>query len=125
MEPVPLLDLRPQHARLRDELDLAMREVVDSCAFVLGPVVERFEQDVARYTGAHHAVGCASGTDALVLSLAALGCVSEPLGDPKTALARLEALKAEGDTDGVAEITPGCTMHAWIEKIGEMNVRVA
>jgi len=40
----------------------------------------------------------------LALALAALGCVSEPLGDPKTALARLEALKAEGDTDGVAEL---------------------
>ena len=50
-----------------------IREVVESQHFILGPVVERFEQELAEHTGADHAIGCASGTDALILALAALG----------------------------------------------------
>lgn len=73
MRPVPLLDLRLQFSPLRDEIDEAIREIVEAQAFVLGPTVERLEQDVASYVGAKHAIGCASGTDALILSLAAAG----------------------------------------------------
>ena len=73
LKPVPLLDLRAQFAPLRDEIDSAIREIVEAQAFVLGPTVEKLEQEVARYVGAKHAVGCASGTDALILSLAAAG----------------------------------------------------
>jgi dTDP-4-amino-4,6-dideoxygalactose transaminase len=73
MEPVPLLDLKAQHASLRDAVEVAVQAVVSSQVFVLGPEVERFEAAAASYLGAAHAVGCASGTDALILSLAALG----------------------------------------------------
>ena len=70
---VPLLDLKAQFEPLREEIYEAIREAVEAQAFVLGPTVERFEADVCRFTGARHAVGCASGTDALILALAALG----------------------------------------------------
>jgi dTDP-4-amino-4,6-dideoxygalactose transaminase len=70
---IPLLDLKAQFAPLRDEINAAIHEVVGSQAFVLGPVVEGFEQELARHVGVAHAVGCASGTDALILALAALG----------------------------------------------------
>lgn len=70
---VPLLDLKPQFASLRDEILDAVRRVCDSQAFILGPQVEAFERDVAAFTGSRHAIGCASGTDALILSLAGLG----------------------------------------------------
>ena len=73
MEPVPLLDLTAQHASIRDDVDRAIRRVVDGQAFVLGPEVERFEAEVAAYAGADHAIACASGTDALILALAACG----------------------------------------------------
>lgn len=73
MEPVPLLDLGAQYRRLRADLRDAIDGVVESQRFVLGPEVERFEADVAGYVGVEHAVGVASGTDALILSLAALG----------------------------------------------------
>ena len=73
MDPVPLLDLKAQFAPLREEIGRAVNEVVEAQAFILGPPVERLEEEVARYVGAEHAVGCASGTDALILSLAALG----------------------------------------------------
>ncbi len=69
---VPLLDLQPQYRALRESLDAALREVVESQRFVLGPVVESFEGEAAARLGATHAVGCASGTDALLLALRAL-----------------------------------------------------
>lgn len=70
---VPLLDLRPQYASIREEVDAAIRGVLDSQQFVLGPEVEALEAEVAAYSGAGHGVGCASGSDALLLPLMALG----------------------------------------------------
>lgn len=70
--PVPLLDLTQQYASIRTEVDKAISEVVASQRFILGPVVEQFEAGIAARTGARHAIGCASGTDALLLSLKAL-----------------------------------------------------
>lgn len=70
--PVPLLDLQAQYAAISDELDAAVLEVVRSQRFILGPAVERLEQESAAYLGAKHAIGCASGTDALLLPLKAL-----------------------------------------------------
>ena len=69
---VPLLDLRAQYAAIRDEIEPAVREVFESQQFILGPKVKEFEEEVARYCGAARAVGCASGTDALLLALMAL-----------------------------------------------------
>jgi len=73
VEPVPLLDLRAQFAPLRELVYEAIRDVVERQAFILGEPVERLEAEVADYVGAPYAVGCASGTDALILALAALG----------------------------------------------------
>jgi dTDP-4-amino-4,6-dideoxygalactose transaminase len=69
---VPLLDLGLQHRELRDELLSALARVIDSQQFVLGPEVKHFEQELAGYTGSKYAIGCASGSDALLLSLMAL-----------------------------------------------------
>ena len=69
---VPLLDLRPQHQALRQELLAAIERVVDSQQFVMGPEVKNFEDDAAAYCGVKHAIGCASGSDALLLALMAL-----------------------------------------------------
>ncbi len=74
--PVPLLDLQAQYASIRAELDTAVLDVVRSQRFILGPVLEAFEQRAAAYLGAKHAIGCASGTDALLLPLRALGLES-------------------------------------------------
>ena len=72
MKPVPLLDLKAQFAPLRDRINEAVQRVIDSQYFILGPDVEALEKDVAQYTGARFAIGCASGTDALILALAAV-----------------------------------------------------
>jgi len=69
---VPLLDLKQQHAALREELRAATERIIDSQQFVLGEEVRRLEDEIARYSQVKHAVGCASGSDALLLALMAL-----------------------------------------------------
>jgi dTDP-4-amino-4,6-dideoxygalactose transaminase len=69
---VPLLDLQAQYASLRDEMRPAIERVLESQRFVLGDEVRRLESSVAEYCQANYAVGCASGSDALLLALMAL-----------------------------------------------------
>ena len=68
-----MLDLGRQYAALREEILAAVERVCSSQHFILGEEVETFEQEVAAFLGVGHAVGCASGTDALWLALAATG----------------------------------------------------
>jgi dTDP-4-amino-4,6-dideoxygalactose transaminase len=70
---VPFLDLGAQDAAVGDEIRAAIAEVLGSRQFILGPHVEGFEAAMAAYCGVRHAIGVASGTDALLLALAALG----------------------------------------------------
>ncbi|MGH9881343.1 MAG: DegT/DnrJ/EryC1/StrS family aminotransferase [Pyrinomonadaceae bacterium] len=69
---VPLLDLRPQHEALRTELLAAVERIFDSQQFVLGPEVKNLEDEIAEYARVKEAIGCASGSDALLLALMAL-----------------------------------------------------
>lgn len=71
--PVPALDLRAQYRTIRDEIDHVIRSVVESQMFILGPEVSGLEEEIAQYCGAGHGIGCASGSDALLLPLMALG----------------------------------------------------
>ncbi len=73
LESVPLLDLRRQYARIREDVLAAIARVCDSQSFILGPEVEALEREIAALTGAACAVGCASGTEALWLALVAAG----------------------------------------------------
>jgi dTDP-4-amino-4,6-dideoxygalactose transaminase len=68
---VPLLDLKAQYATIREEIEEAIAPLLQSQHFVLGPAVQKFEEEVARFLGAKHAIGCASGGDALLLPLMA------------------------------------------------------
>jgi dTDP-4-amino-4,6-dideoxygalactose transaminase len=69
---VPLLDLRAQFQTIRGEVMAAVERVFESQHFILGPEVEAFERDAAEYCHARHAIGCGSGSDALLLALMAL-----------------------------------------------------
>ncbi len=70
---VPILDLTRQYETIKPEIDAAVAKVLASGRFILGPEVAGFEEEVAAYCHVKHAVGVASGTDALLLSLKALG----------------------------------------------------
>jgi dTDP-4-amino-4,6-dideoxygalactose transaminase len=70
---VPLLDLKAQYAAMKDEVDAAVRDVIERQQFVLGDKGKELEEQVAGYVGTEYAVGVASGTDAILLSLRALG----------------------------------------------------
>jgi dTDP-4-amino-4,6-dideoxygalactose transaminase len=70
---MPFVDLRAQFAAIRPELMAAVEAVMGRQQFIIGPEVALFEQEIAAYVGTDAAVGCASGTDALLLTLMALG----------------------------------------------------
>jgi dTDP-4-amino-4,6-dideoxygalactose transaminase len=72
VRPIPLCDLQPQYQQLKDELEAAIQRVLSSGQVILGPEVAALEREVAAYCGAGYAVGCGSGTDALLLALQAL-----------------------------------------------------
>ena len=71
--PVPLLNLKAQYATIRDEVHAAIDRVVGSQQFILGPEVEALEREVAEYSQCEFAIGVSSGTDALLVSLMAIG----------------------------------------------------
>ena len=70
---IPFIDLAAQRRRLGPAVDAAVSRVLAHCQFILGPEVRAFEEELAAFCGAKHAVTCASGTDALVLALRAFG----------------------------------------------------
>lgn len=70
---VPLLDLKPQYQAIKQEIDEVVARVITSQYFILGPELEAFEKEIGEYCTVRHAIGCANGSDALVLALMAIG----------------------------------------------------
>jgi dTDP-4-amino-4,6-dideoxygalactose transaminase len=70
---LPFIDLASQRARIADKIDLAVKKVIASGAYVMGPEVFELERQLAAFCGAKHAISCASGTDALTMVLLAQG----------------------------------------------------
>src|SRR6266699_2143251 len=91
---VPFLDLKAHHDSMREELETAIREVIDSNAFAGGPFVAKFEQEFAAFCGVANAVGVGNGTDALWLTLLGLGIRAgdEVITVPMTFMATAEAI---------------------------------
>ncbi|HEX5436355.1 MAG TPA: DegT/DnrJ/EryC1/StrS family aminotransferase [Gemmatimonadaceae bacterium] len=105
---VPLLDLRAQHARIKDDVLPAIMRVVEDQRFILGAPVEALEREVAALCHTRYAVGCASGTDALLLALRALdiGRGDEVVTTPFTFFATAGAIHNVGATPVFADIDP-------------------
>lgn len=72
-KPIAFIDLGAQRDRIRDKIDRAMATVLDHGAFIMGPEIAAFEQQLSAFTGAKHTLSCSSGTDALALPLMAWG----------------------------------------------------
>src|SRR5881396_3842028 len=96
---VPFLDLKAHHDSMREELETAIREVIDSNAFAGGPFVAKFEQEFAAFCGAANAVGVGNGTDALWLTMLGLGIGAgdEVITVPMTFMATAEAISYCGE----------------------------
>lgn len=108
MKKVPLMDIRSQYIELKEEIDRALVQVFDRSDFILGEEERRFEEEFAAYIGTDHAVGVASGTDALVLILDALGVTKgdEVITTPFTFFATAEAVMRVGATPVFVDIDP-------------------
>ena len=103
---IPILNLTPELELLRDELDRAYRQVMDHGRFIMGPEVQRFEENVADYIGVKHAIGVNSGTDALVIALraAGIGEGDEVITTSFTFFATTESIDMVGATPVFADI---------------------
>ncbi|NOZ41171.1 MAG: DegT/DnrJ/EryC1/StrS family aminotransferase [Planctomycetes bacterium] len=106
--PVPMLDVNRQNAPLLEEIEAAMAQVARSGAFVHGPACREFEAAMADYCGTQHAVGCASGSDALLLALMVLGIESgdEVIIPSFTFFATASAVSRLGAKPVFADILP-------------------
>ena len=105
---IPMVDLKGQYLTLKDEIDSALIDALSATQFILGPNVQAFEQEAAEYLGVEHAVGVASGTDALHLALAAadIGAGDEVITTPFTFIATAEAISYVGATPVFVDIDP-------------------
>lgn len=95
---VPFIDLKAQYEFIKSEIDDAIRQVIDSCGFAGGPFVEKFEKAFAKFCGCECTIGVGSGTEALWLSLLALGIGpgDEVITVPNTFIATAEAISMCG-----------------------------
>ena len=99
MNNLQMVDLKSQYLKIKPEVDAAMQEVIDTTAFINGPQVGLFANELANYLGAKHVIPCANGTDALQIAMMALGL--QP---------------------GDEVITPSFTYIATVEVVGLLNL---
>ncbi|MDO8937995.1 MAG: DegT/DnrJ/EryC1/StrS family aminotransferase [Methylicorpusculum sp.] len=105
---IPMVNLKAQYEEIRDEIEQGIAETIANCSFILGPNVQNFEKEAAEYLGVKHAVGVASGTDALHLALLAegIGAGDEVITTPFTFIATAEAICYVGATPVFVDIDP-------------------
>lgn len=105
---VPLLDLKEQNQALRPEIEAAIGRVLDSNGFILGSEVAELEKELAAYCGTQYAIGCASGSDAILLALMALdvGLGDEVITTPYSFFATVSSITRLGATPVFVDIDP-------------------
>lgn len=105
---IPMVNLKAQYAEIKDEIEQGLAKTIANCSFILGPNVQAFEQECADYLGVKHAIGVASGTDALHLALLAegIGAGDEVITTAFTFIATAEAIKYVGAKPVFVDIDP-------------------
>lgn len=108
MEKIQLVDLKAQYLGIQEEVNSSIRRVIEEGAFILGKYVKEFEEAFASFCRAKHAVGVASGTDAITLALKAMGIGPghEVITAPNSAAPTAEAIGLAGAKVVFADIDP-------------------
>jgi dTDP-4-amino-4,6-dideoxygalactose transaminase len=105
---IQMCDLKRQYQRIKDEVDAAIQEVIDSSAFIKGKEVGLFQDELASYLNVKHVIGCANGTDALQIALMALGLKpgDEVITPDFTFIATVEVVALLGLTPILVDVDP-------------------
>jgi UDP-2-acetamido-2-deoxy-ribo-hexuluronate aminotransferase len=103
---IQMVDLKNQYLKIKDEIDSAIRNVIDSSQFIMGSIVHEFETNAAKYLGCKYAIGCGSGTDALQIAMMAaeIGPGDEIITTPFTFVATTETIALLGAVPVYADI---------------------
>jgi len=105
---IPLVDLKANYLSIKNEIDSAIQDVLNSSSFIMGPLVKRFEENFARFCQVKHAVGCANGTAAIHLALlvARVKKGDEVLTVPNTFIATTECISYVGGKIKFVDVQP-------------------
>ncbi len=108
MKKINMVDLKGQYDKIKEEIDQAILKVVESTAFINGPEVKNFQQDLEKYLGVKHVIPCANGTDALQVSMMALGLKpgDEVIAPSFTFVATAEVIALLGLTPVLVDVDP-------------------
>ena len=105
---IAMVDLKGQYRKIKEEIDSEISKVIDSTAFINGPMVKEFQTNLAEYMGCKHVVTCGNGTDALQISMMALGLQpgDEVVTTPFTFIATVEVVALLGLTPVFVDVRP-------------------
>jgi dTDP-4-amino-4,6-dideoxygalactose transaminase len=108
MRKISMVDLKAQYEKIRPEIDNAISEVINSTSFINGPAVKEFQTALEKYLGAKHVIPCANGTDALQISMMALGLKpgDEVIAPDFTFIATAEVIALLGLTPVLVDVDP-------------------
>jgi len=109
MKKIQMVDLRSQYNHIKPEIDKGIQDVIDSCAFINGPAVKNFQENLEKYLGIKHVIPCANGTDALQVSMMALGLQpgDEVITTSFTFIATAEVIALLKLTPVLVDVDPG------------------
>jgi len=108
MQKISMVDLKAQYEKIKPEIDNAINEVINSTSFINGPAVKEFQTDLEKYLGVKHVIPCANGTDALQISMMALGLKSgdEVIAPDFTFIATAEVIAILGLVPVLVDVDP-------------------
>lgn len=108
MQKIQMVDLRGQYLKIKEEIDSAIQQVINSSAFINGPQVNEFTTNLAEYLNVKHVIGCANGTDALQIALMALDLQpgDEVISPDFTFISSVEVISLLGFTPIIVDVDP-------------------